>query len=107
MEAGDFMTRQHAFITRTEKSCPQCGQRFVAVGPTDAKADGTTEVDLVCPSCHFPGRATLSDTRRLQSVFPSPDAVNPLGVALDASGWITQKALAAPASFRRPTELPT
>lgn len=101
------MTRRPAFITHTEKSCPQCGQRVIALGPTDTLAGGPIEIDLVCPSCHFPGRATVSDTHRLQSVFPSPDATSPLGVALDATGWLAQSALTAPASLWRRAELPT
>lgn len=89
------MTKNHSLTTRTEKCCPQCGQEFVLAEPTDVLKVRPTEVDLVCPNCHFPGRVTLTETNRFQSVFPSPDAASPMGIAMDNTGWFTASAFGA------------
>jgi hypothetical protein len=87
------MINKPSLTGNSEKCCPQCGNTFVLAGPTDVLAIRPVQIDLVCPECHFPGRATLTEGNHLKSVFPSPDASNPLGVAQDSAGWLAATAL--------------
>lgn len=96
------MNARSCLNTRTEKCCPQCGQEFVLADPTDVLAVRPIEVDLVCPDCHFPGRATLTHTNQFRSVYPSPDATSPADVANDNEGWLTAEAYNPLPSFKRP-----
>lgn len=84
------MATKHSLTTRTEKCCPQCGQEFVLAERKEVLATLPTQVDLICPGCHFPGRATVTEMNQIQSVYPSPDATSPLGVAQDSTGWLTK-----------------
>lgn len=70
------MKNNNCLSTRTDKPCPQCGEEFVLVDSTDVMAHRPTQVDLVCPDCHFPGRAILTEQQHFLSVFPSPIAVD-------------------------------
>lgn len=60
--------------TRTGRCCPKCGEEFILVEPTDVLAQRPVQVDVVCPDCHFPGRASLTDEQGLRTVHPSPPA---------------------------------
>ncbi len=98
------MKKKGYLSTRTEMCCPQCGQEFALLEPTDVLASRPAQVDLICPDCHFPGRATLDERNQFQQVHPSPDASSPLGVAEDADGWLSASAFDPLPSFRRPPE---
>ena len=86
------MKNNNCLSTRTEKCCPQCGEEFILADPTDVLAARPVHVDLICPDCHFPGRATLTEHNHFHSVFPSPAAVSPLDIANDNDAWLTAAA---------------
>lgn len=83
------MATKHSLTSRTEKCCPQCGQEFILAARKEVLAIQPTQVDLICSGCHFPGRAVVTEMNQIQSVYPSPDAASPIGVALDSAGWLT------------------
>lgn len=98
------MHTKDCLSTRTEMCCPQCGQEFVLAEPTDVLASRPFQVDLVCPDCHFPGRALLSETSHFQPVHPSPEAASPVGVAREKDAWLTASAFDPQPIFRRPPD---
>lgn len=92
--------KKHSLTTRSKKSCPQCGEQLVLADEADTTTTRPLQINLMCPECHFPGRATLGETNQVQSIFPSPDAASPLGVAQDNAGWLTEGAVNPQPFFR-------
>jgi ribosomal protein S27AE len=83
------MKNRNCLSTRTDRYCPQCGEEFLLAEPTDVLASRPIQVDLTCPRCHFPGRATLTSGNRFQSVHPSPRAYSLLeSVRPHPSPWL-------------------
>jgi hypothetical protein len=70
------MKYNNCLSTRTGRCCPQCGEEFILAEPTDVLAQRPVQVNVVCPDCHFPGQALLTDEQGLRTVHPCPPPKN-------------------------------
>jgi predicted RNA-binding Zn-ribbon protein involved in translation (DUF1610 family) len=100
------MKNNNCLSTRTEKCCPQCGEEFILAEPTDVLATRPVQVDLVCPDCHFPGRALLTADQSFRSVFPSPNATGNAEPNFGEGDWLTQAAFDPLPRFQRTSKKP-
>jgi predicted RNA-binding Zn-ribbon protein involved in translation (DUF1610 family) len=100
------MKNNNCLSTRTETCCPQCGEEFILAEATDVLAKRPVQVDLVCPDCHFPGRATLTAQQVFRSVFPSPNATGASEPISGEGAWLKRAAFDPLPAVRNPEGAP-